>query len=182
MGKGAGGCLVIPLDGERAQIGDEGVGLRRSDSAFAPPPQTYLSIVAPADNSTVTSPVSVAVNATNVSDPSPVMVLLNGADITSEMSKAGDTWSGTVQPPQINYGKNQIIINNTVDRSNDASKNSQFMISLADQEIAASNLAQYAINQYTDSLVTLGNDFNRVLSDWGRLRTVAGPIVSGQLQ
>ncbi len=79
-------------------------------------------------------------------------------------------------------GVGTVLINNTVDRTNDASGNSQLIISLADQEIAASNLAQYAINQYTDSLVTLGNDFNRVLSDWGRLRTVAGPIVSGQLQ
>ncbi len=79
-------------------------------------------------------------------------------------------------------GVGTLVINSAVDRSNDASGNSQFMLSLANQQIAGSNLAQYAINQYTDSLVTLGNDFNRVLSDWGRLRTVGGPISSGQLQ
>lgn len=56
------------------------------------------------------------------------------------------------------------------------------MLSLANQQIAGSNLAQYAINQYTHSLVTLGHDLNRVLSDWGRLRMVCGTINSGQSQ
>jgi hypothetical protein len=74
------------------------------------------------------------------------------------------------------------MMNLAIDHTNDSSGNSQTMIALAEQQLAASNLAQHAVNEYTDSLITLGNDFNRVLSDWGRLKTVAGPLSTGQLQ
>jgi hypothetical protein len=74
------------------------------------------------------------------------------------------------------------MMNLAIDHTNDSSGNSQTMIALAEQQLAASNLAQHAVNEYTDSLISLGNDFNRVLSDWGRLKTVAGPLSTGQLQ
>lgn len=83
---------------------------------------------------------------------------------------------------QTALGIGTLMINSSVGRSNDADGNSQIMISLASQDIAASKLAQHVVDQYTDSLVTLGNDFNRILSDWGRLKTLGGPLASGQLQ
>jgi hypothetical protein len=79
-------------------------------------------------------------------------------------------------------GIGTLVINSETERSNDANGNSQLMLSLAAEDIAASELAQFTVDQYTDSLVTLGNDFNRILSDWGRLKTLGGPMASGQLQ
>jgi hypothetical protein len=55
------------------------------------------------------------------------------------------------------------------------------MHALANEEVAEADLAQHAADEYTDSLVTLGNDFKRVVTDWGRLKTVGGPISTGQL-
>jgi hypothetical protein len=79
-------------------------------------------------------------------------------------------------------GVGTLVINSAVDRTNDASGNSQFMLSLAKQDLAVADLAQHAVDEYTDSLVTLGNDFNRIVSDWGRLRALGGPLANGQLQ
>jgi hypothetical protein len=79
-------------------------------------------------------------------------------------------------------GVGTMVIDSAAERSNDANGNSQLMLSLSAQDVAASKLAQYAVDQYTDSLVTLGNDFNRIVSDWGRLRTLGGPLSAGQLQ
>jgi hypothetical protein len=75
-----------------------------------------------------------------------------------------------------------LVINTSIEHSNDATGNSQQTIALAQQDIAASQLAQTAVNQYTDSLITLGNDFNRILSDWGRLKAAGGPLSKDQLQ
>src|SRR6185312_4975812 len=78
-------------------------------------------------------------------------------------------------------GIGTLVIDNTADRSNDPSGISQMMHSLANEDIASSQLAQHAVNEYSDGLVSLGNDFNRIVTDWGRLRTTAGPIATGQL-
>jgi len=41
-------------------------------------------------------------------------------------------------------------------------------------------LDQYAANQFADNLSSIGNDFNRVVSDWGRLSAVGEPIQNGK--
>ncbi|MBN9614015.1 MAG: hypothetical protein J0G35_00440 [Acidobacteriales bacterium] len=82
---------------------------------------------------------------------------------------------------QTALGIGTLAIDNTAERSNDPSGISQVMHSLANEDIAASQLARHAVNEYTDSLVSLGNDFNRIVTDWGRLRTTGGPIATGQL-
>lgn len=41
-------------------------------------------------------------------------------------------------------------------------------------------LAQYEANQFVNNFATLGNQFKRVVTDWGRL-AVGGPIARGQL-
>jgi hypothetical protein len=83
---------------------------------------------------------------------------------------------------QTALGIGTLVVDSSVERSNDPNGNSQLMQALSAQDIAASQVAQYAVDQYTDSLITMGNDFNRILCDWGRLKTVGGPIASGQLQ
>jgi hypothetical protein len=75
-----------------------------------------------------------------------------------------------------------LVVNSSVERTNNANGESQTMQEAAAQNIAASELAQNAVDQYTDSLISLGNDFDRVVTDWGRLKTIAGPLASGQLQ
>ena len=42
-------------------------------------------------------------------------------------------------------------------------------------------LAQYEANQFVNNFATLGNQFKRVVTDWGRLAAVGGPIARGQL-
>ena len=78
-------------------------------------------------------------------------------------------------------GVGTLVIDNATDHSNDGSGVSQAMHALANEEVAEANLAQYAADQYADSLGTLGNDFKRVVTDWGRLKSVGAPIESGQL-
>lgn len=73
------------------------------------------------------------------------------------------------------------VLDDTAARSNNASGASQVQQALANEDIAVANLAQYATNQFNDSLITLGNDFKRVVTDWGRLQTVGRPIESNQL-
>jgi hypothetical protein len=75
-----------------------------------------------------------------------------------------------------------LVMDSTVERTNNANGQSQLMQRLAAQNVAASQLAQNAVDQYTDSLITLGNDFNRVVTDWGRLKAIGGPLASGELQ
>jgi hypothetical protein len=78
-------------------------------------------------------------------------------------------------------GIGTLLINSTTERSNDPGGISQVMHSLAKEEIAVSDLAQHTADEYTDTLVSLGNDFKRVVTDWGRLKAVGGPISTGQL-
>jgi len=78
-------------------------------------------------------------------------------------------------------GIGTLVIDSATDHSNDPSGVSQIMHSLANEEIAEADLAQHVTNEYTDSLATLGNDFKRVVTDWGRLKAVGGPISTGQL-
>ena len=78
-------------------------------------------------------------------------------------------------------GVGTLVVDNATDHSNDGSGVSQTMHALANEEVAEANLAQYAADQYADSLGTVGNDFKRVVTDWGRLKSVGAPIESGQL-
>ena len=55
-----------------------------------------------------------------------------------------------------------LVVDSTVERTNNANGQSQLMQRLAAQNIAASELAQSAVDQYTDSLISLGNDFDRI--------------------
>ncbi len=48
-------------------------------------------------------------------------------------------------------------------------------------EVTAGTLASSAASEYAQSLVTLGNQFDRVVTDWGRLKTVGAPLQAGQL-
>ncbi len=94
----------------------------------APPaPQPSLSVISPADNATVRGvPVNLSVSATNLSDLSQLAILLNGSDITSKLKLTGQTWGGTVQSPDVNYGKNQIQV-----RYQDLRANSSFTFDTA---------------------------------------------------
>ena len=106
-----------------------GCGGANSNPSPPAPPQPNLSVASPADNSTVVGlPVQITVTATNVTDASQVGVLLNGADITSQLSIAGQTWSGTVTPPEVNYGKNQIQV-----RYQDLRANTSFVFDTSSQ-------------------------------------------------
>jgi hypothetical protein len=79
-------------------------------------------------------------------------------------------------------GVGTLVIDSTVERTNSSNGQSQLMQRLAAQNIAASKLAQTAVNQYTESLISLGNDFDRIVTDWGRMKAIGGPLTSGQLQ
>jgi hypothetical protein len=79
-------------------------------------------------------------------------------------------------------GIGTLVIDSTVERTNNANGQSQLMQRLANQNVAASQLAQTAVDQYTESLISLGNDFNRIATDWGRMKAIGGPLASGQLQ
>lgn len=48
-------------------------------------------------------------------------------------------------------------------------------------EITDADLAGDAANTFAASLVTLGNGFDRILTDWGRLQAVGEPLASGQI-
>jgi hypothetical protein len=82
---------------------------------------------------------------------------------------------------RLEIGTVTTVLDDTAARSNNASGASQVQQALANEDIAVANLAQYATNQFNDSLITLGNDFKRVVTDWGRLQTVGAPIESNQL-
>ncbi|GJL57922.1 MAG: hypothetical protein NPIRA03_07790 [Nitrospirales bacterium] len=49
------------------------------------------------------------------------------------------------------------------------------------QEIAAGNLANQLANQFSATLISLGSEFDRVVTDWGRLKTLAGPLLADQV-
>jgi hypothetical protein len=78
-------------------------------------------------------------------------------------------------------GLGTLVINSTTERTNDPGGVSQLMHTLAKEQVEVSHLAQHSADEYTDTLVSVGNDFKRVVTDWGRLKTVGGPIATGQL-
>ncbi|WP_447963537.1 hypothetical protein [Nitrospira sp. Ecomares 2.1] len=49
------------------------------------------------------------------------------------------------------------------------------------QEIAAGDLANQLANQFSATLVSLGSEFDRVMTDWGRLKTLAAPLLADQV-
>jgi hypothetical protein len=79
-------------------------------------------------------------------------------------------------------GVGTLVIDSTVERTNNSNGQSQLMQRLAAQNVAASKLAQIAVDQYTESLISLGNDFDRIVTDWGRMKALGGPLASGELQ
>jgi hypothetical protein len=71
-------------------------------------------------------------------------------------------------------GVGSTLLDVASDEANDASGNP-----LAQQEAietTASNLAQKAADEYAQNLIALGAQFDRVASDWGRLKTVGSPL------
>jgi hypothetical protein len=48
-------------------------------------------------------------------------------------------------------------------------------------EVQAGQLASTAASEYAQNLVTLGNEFDRIVTDWGRLRAIGSPLLSNLL-
>jgi hypothetical protein len=48
-------------------------------------------------------------------------------------------------------------------------------------EITVGQMASTAANDYAQSLVSLGSEFDRVVTDWGRLKTLGAPLLDNQL-
>ncbi len=48
-------------------------------------------------------------------------------------------------------------------------------------EIAAGNLAGQAADEFAQTLVSLGDQFDRIVIDWGRLKTLGGPLLANQV-
>lgn len=49
------------------------------------------------------------------------------------------------------------------------------------EEVAAAALAGRAADAYAATLISLGNEFDRIATDWGRLKTLGGPLLAGQV-
>jgi hypothetical protein len=49
------------------------------------------------------------------------------------------------------------------------------------QEVAAGNLASKLADEFAATLISLGGDFDRIVSDWGRLKTLGAPLLAGQI-
>jgi hypothetical protein len=47
--------------------------------------------------------------------------------------------------------------------------------------VAASALASKAADAFADTLVSMGGEFDRIVSDWGRLKTLGAPMLAGQV-
>jgi hypothetical protein len=76
-------------------------------------------------------------------------------------------------------GVGSTLLNVASDEANDASGNP-----LAQQEAietTASNLAQKAADEYAQNLIALGGQFDRIVTDWGRLKTVGSPLTNNQI-
>jgi hypothetical protein len=76
-------------------------------------------------------------------------------------------------------GVGSTLLDVASDEANDASGNS-----LAQQEAvetSASNLAQKAASEYAQNLIALGAQFDRVATDWGRLKTIGSPLINNQI-
>jgi hypothetical protein len=62
--------------------------------------------------------------------------------------------------------------------------NTQAGTSLQAEESAdttAGNMANKAANEFSRSLVSVGNQFDRLVSDWGRLKTLGAPLAANQI-
>ena len=76
-------------------------------------------------------------------------------------------------------GVGSTLLDVASDEANDASGNP-----LAQQEVietTASNLAQKAASEYAQNLIALGAQFDRVATDWGRLKTIGSPLINNQI-
>ncbi|HET6673717.1 MAG TPA: hypothetical protein VFG71_00185 [Nitrospiraceae bacterium] len=49
------------------------------------------------------------------------------------------------------------------------------------QEIAAGELASKLADEFAATLISLGGDFDRIVTDWGRLKTLGAPLLAGQV-
>ncbi|MGH8064793.1 MAG: hypothetical protein ACRERE_06040 [Candidatus Entotheonellia bacterium] len=70
-----------------------------------------------------------------------------------------------------------------IDQVSDAT-NTQAGTSLWAEENAdttAGNMANEAADKFSRSLVSVGNQFDRIVSDWGRLKTLGAPLAANQI-
>lgn len=49
------------------------------------------------------------------------------------------------------------------------------------EQVAAAALAGKAADAYAATLISMGNEFDRIASDWGRLKMLGGPLLAGQI-
>lgn len=49
------------------------------------------------------------------------------------------------------------------------------------EEIAAGNMADKLASNFAATLVSMGDSFDRIVSDWGRLKTLGGPLLANQI-
>ena len=97
--------------------------------------------------------------------------------LVSLTANAVEPGSGAIVGPLVNsgFGVADLLMDQAAKRITDP--NGRSLIEQAHEQIAASALAQQKADQYADTLVTIGADFTRIVSDWGRLQRVAGPIL-----
>jgi hypothetical protein len=50
------------------------------------------------------------------------------------------------------------------------------------EEIATAELADQAASEFSTTLISLGNKFDRIVTDWGRLKTLGSPLLANQIQ
>ncbi len=72
-----------------------------------------------------------------------------------------------------------VAMQRSADHTNSAS--GQALKAQENAEVEASDLAGNAADEFASTLVTLGNEFDRIVSDWGRLKTVGGPLLNDQV-
>jgi hypothetical protein len=72
-----------------------------------------------------------------------------------------------------------VAMQRSADHTNSAS--GQSLKAQENAEVQASDLAGNAADEFASTLITLGNEFDRIVSDWGRLKTVGGPLLADQV-
>jgi len=77
---------------------------------------------------------------------------------------------------QASIGTTDFILDASAKQTNDP--NGRPLIEQAHDLTVASGLAQKKADQYAQTLISVGADFSRIASDWGRLQMVAQPIVN----
>lgn len=106
-------------------------------------------------------------------------------DVEDSLGVVGDlsgflaltTVSPAVAPAiQTSIGITDFALEASAKHTND--NNGRSLIEQAHDFAVASQLAQKEADQYASTLVSLGADFTRVVSDWGRLQFVGKPIVN----